>query len=107
MFNFDDFVKVMKQAGTEAVTASKPANVVFGKVISADPLKIQVEQKLILSKAQLILTRNVTDYEIDMTVNGVRNFQKVHNHLNAGEEVMLMQVPGGQVYIVIDRIGKG
>jgi hypothetical protein len=30
----------------------------------------------------------------------------VHNALTVGEEVIMMQVSGGQKYIVIDRIGK-
>lgn len=122
MFNFDDLVKAMQKAGVDAMQASNPANMVFGKVISANPLKIQIEQKLILGKAQLVLTRNVTDYDITMTVDhttedggseshnhaytGTKTF-KIHNALKAGEKVILMQVLGGQTYIVIDRIGKG
>lgn len=131
LFNSDDFLKLIKKASVEAVNASKPANMVFGKVISKSPLKIMVDQKLILNEAQLGLARNVTDFEVEMepipvhyteeTSGGIgeesfeahkheykgKKIFKVYNALKKGEEVILVQVAGGQKYIVIDRIEKG
>lgn len=130
MFNSNDFVKLMKKAAVEAVNASKPANMVFGKVISVAPLKVKVDQKLILTTAQLVLSRNVTDYEVEMEpslnkapsshwteeteggtvhkheIKGKKKFM-IYNALKVDEEVILMQMSGGQKYIIIDRIGKG
>lgn len=133
MFNSNDLVKLIKKAAVEAVNASKPANMVFGKVISASPLKVKVDQKLILTKAQLVLSRNVTNYEVEMEpslnkaptshwteetkedvdvekhkheIKGKKKFM-IYNALKVDEEVILMQVSGGQKYIIIDRIGKG
>ena len=74
----------------------------------------------------LILTRNVTDFEVDMTVNhstedkgggsgaaayeaykhayvGKKTF-KVHNALKAGEKVLLIRVQQGKKFVVIDRV---
>ena len=62
-------VEAVKRAAIEAVEASKPVQLVFGQVISASPLKIQVDQKAIYTEKMLVLTRNVTDYEVDMTVS--------------------------------------
>lgn len=129
MFNSNDLVKLIKKAAMEAVNASKPANMIFGKVISISPLKIKVDQKLILTSAQLALTRSVTDYRLSVTVDhktestsggidaasfashahDVKGKKEitVHGALEVGEEVVLMQLSGGQKYIVIDRIGKG
>ena len=138
MFDSNDLVKLMKKAAVDAVDASRPANMVFGKVISDSPLKIKVDQKLILTSAQLVLSRSVTDYTVEMTVNhatedhththsitdsysgggsassvthkheykGKKQFL-IHNALKKDEEVILMQLSGGQKYVVIDRIGKG
>lgn len=134
----NDLVKLIKKAALEAVNASKPADMVFGKVISTSPLKIKVDQKLILTSAQLVLTRSVTDYRLSVTLNhtteehththiisdtysggGSASKEKhyhdikgkkevlIHGALEVGEEVILMQLSGGQKYIVIDRIGKG
>ena len=62
-------VELVKQAALEAVDASGPVQIVFGKVISTSPLKIQSEQKAIYTEKMLILTRNVTDYEVDVSVS--------------------------------------
>lgn len=102
MFNADDFLKLIKKTAVEAVNASKPANVVFGKVISESPLKIRIDQKLTLGSAQLALSRNVTDYNVK--IDDVEH--TIQNALSVGEEVIMMQTSGGQKYIVIDRIGK-
>lgn len=89
MFNFDDLLKLIKKTSMEAFNASKPADMVFGKVVSESPLKIKVDQKLELKSAQLVLTKTVVD-----------------DALTSGEEVIMMRMSGGQKYIVIDRIGK-
>ena len=128
MSNYTDLIKVMKKASLDAVESSKPVNVVFGKVTSESPLKILVEQKITLTAAQLILTRNVTDFDDEITVidwttenrsggGGYDSFSShnhdligrkkiiVHNALKVGEEVVLLRQQSGQKYIVIDRLG--
>ena len=62
-------VEVVKRAAVEAVEAGKPVHLLFGQVISAAPLKIQVDQKAIYTEKMLVLTRNVTDFEMDVTVS--------------------------------------
>lgn len=119
-------VELVKRAAVEAVEAGKPVNILFGTVFSTSPLKIQVDQKSIYTSKMLILTRNVTDFEVDMTVNhttenkgggsGATAFEahnhaysgrktfKVHNALQAGEKVLLVRVQKGKKYVVIDRV---
>lgn len=41
-------IKTIKRAALEAVDSSKPVTVYFGQVVSASPLQINVEQKMIL-----------------------------------------------------------
>ena len=64
-----NLTSLIKTAAKEAVDASGPVQIAFGKVISASPLKIQSEQKAIYTEKMLILTRNVTDYEVDVSVS--------------------------------------
>ena len=59
MPNYSDLLSVMKQAGVEATNSNKPVNVCFGKVTSTSPLKIQVDQKITLGTAQLVLTKEL------------------------------------------------
>lgn len=99
-----ELVKIIKKAAIDAVEASKPVNVCFGKVTGIAPLEITVEQKLHLGAAQLALTRNVTDYKTVIRRAGMeREETTVYNGLAVGEKVVLIREQGGQKYIVVDR----
>jgi len=126
MRDFNDLIKLIKRIAVEAVEASKPTNIVFGQVTSTSPLKITIEQKITLSSQQLILTRNVTDHEIEMTLEHETDYKSggsgdssfashnhavtgkktmtLHNALKKGEKVALLRTQGGQQYVVIDRV---
>ena len=84
MLDTNDLLICIKKAAKEAVDADQPSDFCFGKVTSQKPLKISVEQKMILTSAQLILTRNVTDYSVAMTVNhttdNALNVNMQHSH---------------------------
>ena len=76
-----DFVKTMKQAALDAVNAAKPVEVCFGEVTSKKPLKILVEQKMTLGEKQLVLSRNVTTFTTEVTVDWKsKNHPIPHNH---------------------------
>ena len=112
-----DLLNIIKKASIEAVETSKPSDFCYGKVISVSPLQISIEQKLTLGKAQLVLTRNVTDYSIDVTldwntesandhkhnVTGVKKIT-IHNGLKVDDRVVLLKKKGGQKYLVLDRV---
>lgn len=126
-----ELTKAIKRAAVEAMNASKPIEVCFGKVTSASPLKILVEQKMTLGEVQLILCRNVTNYKTSITGGNIQNYYytgstmdsgttpvspshvhamgkiqvTVHNGLVVGDEVILLRQQGGQKYIVVDKIG--
>lgn len=96
-----DLVTLIKKAATEAVDAGKPANILFGKVISPSPIQVQLDQQIILGAAQLTVARLLQGYTV--TVEGVPLV--VVPPLAAGERVILAQVSGGQHYVVLDRVG--
>lgn len=124
------FLKVIKQAALDAVNAQKPVQVCYGTVTEESPLEITVDQKTILEAEDLILCRNVTDYECDVEfslkteklqhshtgVHGPTSVQtlqyevknkkkmKVYNALKKDDVVFLIREQGGQRFIVIDRI---
>lgn len=126
-----ELTKAIKRAAVDAVKASKPVEVCFGKVTGVAPLKIAVEQKLELGEAQLILCRNVTEYKTCVTAGNVQDAYyvgvppdvttlpvnpphvhavgkiqiTVHNGLAVGDAVVLLRQQGGQKYIVVDKIG--
>ena len=68
MADANGLVEAMKRAARDERESSKPVNVYFGEVVSKSPLKINVEQKMVLGEQQLVLARNVTDYMTTVTV---------------------------------------
>ena len=128
MLDANDLLNIIKKAALEAVEASQPSDFCFGKVTSIKPLKILVEQKMTLGAAQLILTRNVTDFKTKVTIDwstetksgGSENSSfashdhavsgkkemTVHNALQIGDEVILLKKKSGQKYLVLDRVVK-
>ena len=126
MADFAELFGVMQEISSNANSAGCPVTVCFGTVTSEAPLKILVDQKLQIGEAQIILTRNVTDFENEQTAHshltenrggggGHAAFES-HNHvytgrkpftmhhkLITGDKVLLIREQGGQRYIVIDR----
>lgn len=131
MADANELVGTLKRAAIEAVEAKKPVNVYFGEVTGVSPLKINVEQKMVLGEKQLILSRNVTDFKTSITGGNIKNYYytgstadsgtapvspshvhavgkieiTVHNGLVVGDEVILIRQQEGQKFIVWDRIG--
>lgn len=83
-----EWVNVIKNCALEAVEANKPTKVEFGVVVSLSPLKISVGQKLTLTGDFLVLTKTV-----------------ITDALSVGDKVLLLQMQGGQVYVVVDKLG--
>lgn len=82
------FIKIIKKAAVDAVESTKPVKICFGQVLSTSPLKVNVEQKMILSELQLLLAGQVAE-----------------KPLNRGDNIILLRQQGGQKYIILDRIG--
>lgn len=61
--------EIIKKMAVGANDATAPTAVLFGTVTSVSPLEITVEQKLKLTKEFLVLTKNVKDYTVDVSVD--------------------------------------
>lgn len=121
--DINEMIRAVKRAAVDVVNAQKPCNVFYGIVSKVDPLEIVVEQKMTLTVAQLVLSRNVTKHEIEVEFipeewsteiekehkHGITGKKKLtlHNELKAGEKVLLLRCAGGQSFVVIDRVGGG
>lgn len=121
-------VEVVKKAAVEAVEAAKPVQLLFGQVVGINPLKIAVDQKVVLTEKMLLLCQSVTDFTTDATlswqtgetvggtgesafaahshpITGTKQVQ-VHLALKAGEQVVLLRMQGGGRYLVLGRAGE-
>jgi len=120
-----DFLENIQGIVLGILNAQKLSTVVYGTVESISPLKVQVDQKLLLEQEQLKLTRSVMDYEVEMTVDhltenraggsgdaafashnheykGKKKFL-IHNGLIVGDKVTMIRAHGGQQYLIIDK----
>lgn len=111
MADASGFVMAMQKLSQNTQLAGKPVNVEYGTVVSASPLQISVDQKMVLGVNQLVLSRNVTNYTTSCTVSwqyesGTKSII-INNALKAGDRVILLRQQEGQRYLVLDRIGGG
>ncbi|KMY49240.1 DUF2577 domain-containing protein [Peribacillus loiseleuriae] len=83
-----NLVDLIKKIALNVVEDSKPVAVVFGEVVSASPLKVNIEQKLTLEDAHLILPARI----------------KEGQPLKEGENVILLRQQKGQLFVVLDRM---
>lgn len=120
-----DFLTEIQRIVLGVLNAQKLSTIVYGTVESISPLKVQVDQKLLLEQEQLKLTRAVMDYEVEMTVDhitenraggsgdaefashnheykGKKKFL-IHNGLVVGDKVTMIRAHGGQQYLIIDK----
>lgn len=72
-------IDTIKRVALNVFEASKPVNVVFGKVLSTEPVKVQVGEMLTLTKEFLVINGSV----------------------DVGEMVTLIRCQGGQKYVVL------
>lgn len=85
----EQLLNIIKKAAKEAIDEATPSNVMFGTVTNTSPLTINIEQKLNLTSEFLVLTKNVVDYTVDVSMNWsteTRSLNANHSH-DASSEV--------------------
>ncbi len=105
MFNAERFIELIKAVALDVTESTYPVQVVFGTVVSADPLKVKLSQQVILSEKQLILTESVCEQDYPSDVPEITLTVKAG--LKVGEVVLMLRMQGGQKYIILDRVVNG
>lgn len=106
MFNYSRLEDLIKKIVVNLLNVMKLSDILFGTVTSIKPIVITTEQKLPLNKNQLILSRNVTEYKSDITLDGVKKEIINHNDLEVNDKVLLLRLQGGQRFLVLDKVGE-
>lgn len=132
MSNAVTLYDLIAKIGANAVDVTQPMSIYTGRVMSTEPLSIQIDQFTILESEFLILTNAVRDHMVDIDVGWTTELAgkhshdgqisgdtedpehyhqiqgckaiKIYNGLKDGEEVILVRAQGGQSFIVLDRI---
>lgn len=116
MADMNDLLVVIKQAALDAVENVKPTAFMFGTIEGTKPLRVKIDQKLVLDEVFLSLTRNVTKYTVDIELEEETESEQGHKHkvkgkkkitvdnsLKAGDVVLIAREQGGQRFIIIDK----
>lgn len=78
---------VIQDVVKQSIDFNKFTDVYYGKVVSDSPLKIKLNDIITLEAENLILTRNVIDHELDITVQWETvkvKIPKTDKHTHAG-----------------------
>ncbi|WP_227793628.1 DUF2577 domain-containing protein [Paenibacillus guangzhouensis] len=108
----------IRQLGIDAISAGNPVAVLFGKVSKINPLEVIVDQRFTLDEDFLIITEQLTRYEVDLelayvnmsgntqteTQQSMKNIVIIREGLKVGDVVILLRIQGGQKYVVWDKV---
>lgn len=85
---------VISQRGIELAT-----------VVSPPPaLKVRIDNmEIVLEKDDLIVCEGLLEHRIDFTVTE-KEEMTVHSRLKQGDRVAVQALPGGQQYLIIDKV---
>lgn len=112
-----NLVRVIKRIVKETIENDKPTRVMYGQVVSTNPLKVSVEQRMVLDKNFLVLSDRLTRKSTTITVrDNYRNSanELVHtereidvvfdNSLKTNDKIILLREQGGQKFIILDKV---
>lgn len=121
-----ELINLIKTIAKTTIGADEPFALVIGEVVGTSPLTITLENKMTLDDDFILLTKNTSDWSVDMSVDhntedaeggsGQAQYEShhhgykgrktflVHNALEVGDKVYLLKEQGGQRYIALDRV---
>lgn len=83
-----NLMESMRQIAANERQASLPTAICFGKVIALSPFRVQVDQKLVLTKEFFIVKSGVSS-----------------SSFKVGDVLILFRNEGGQKYLIFDKKG--
>lgn len=87
-----DFVRIIKRIAKDTIENDKPTRLMYGKVTSVSPLKVNIEQRMEIDRRFLVIVERLT---------------KGDDKLRVGDKVALLREQGGQKFLIIDRVVSG
>lgn len=103
----------IKNIVNNSENSAVPCTFIFGKVISVNPLKVQVDNRFIISGAALVTLKPQSGGEYNTHTHKLKigdveytteKEKQVYNGLNVGDKLALLRERGGQRYLVLGVI---
>ncbi|WP_144523736.1 DUF2577 family protein [Bacillus pumilus] len=87
--------EAIKRLAVNAVDAQSPMELILGDVVSVSPLNVRLNEndKLIIPEELLIWPARLDEGEDD--------------ELEEGDSVMVLAMPGGQMFYILDKVVGG
>lgn len=104
MLDTNDLLVAIKKASMDAVNSAKPVDIVYGRVEAIAPLEINVENKMSLSSDMVLVPGIFKVHRVMVNVDGVLHEGTLDYTLKFGDRVILLSSPGGQKYVVLDKV---
>ena len=83
-----NLMETMRQIAANERQAALPMTICFGKVIALSPFRVQIDQKLVLTKEFFIVKSGVSA-----------------SSFKVGDVLILFRNEGGQKYLIFDKKG--
>ena len=83
-----NLMEAMRQIAANERQAALPMTICFGKVIALSPFRVQIDQKLVLTKEFFIVKSGVST-----------------SSFKVGDVLILFRNEGGQKYLIFDKKG--
>lgn len=103
MLDLNDLLTAIKKAAVDAVESTKPVGIIYGRVISVSPLKINVDNRMILGADCIVVPKSFGTHKISVNINGELHEGSIDNRLLPGDSLILLSSPGGQKHIILGR----
>lgn len=104
---------MLNQMNSRGGKPNEYADLVYGKVVSTSPLKVQLSNSMILTDNFLTLGLHVTKHKVKVTYkdrtdtsdNERTEEVEVDESLKAGDGVVMIRSDGGQSFFVLEKTG--
>lgn len=124
--DYNKILNLFKEIATNTIDSAVPVSILIGSVTQVNPLVISLGANLPIPEDRIVLTKNTCEWTMEMSVDHItenrsggggyaefashnheykgRKKYLVHNQLQVGDKVLLIQETGGQRYIALDRL---
>ena len=104
LYDANDFLRLVKKSSKDVLNTTYPTTVMFGKVESVSPLRVYVEQRFHLTADQLIVPKHLTNYDVEIVIDGENKKITIKNALKTSDKVVLIRQHGGQKFFIADKV---
>lgn len=82
----------IRQIARNCIDQNVNASATFGSVVSADPLQVKVEERLLLDDSILVLPRELQRYTVQVAVGDHQEEIVVRPGIHAGDKVLVLHL---------------